>query len=98
MPLATIRSFPGKAETGGCMHVTLCDYIMLWDSLSATQKKSLSQRYQMGCDCKVSRQRTICVSLIPSMTKQNSKKGSRYFVPAGKTQTQLSSAKTEHAS
>ena len=37
------------------MHVTLCDYIMLWDAMSPTQKKSLSQRYQMGCDCKVGR-------------------------------------------
>ncbi|KAM4715687.1 metalloproteinase inhibitor 2a [Anableps anableps] len=45
----------GKAEAGGRMYVTLCDYIMLWDSLSATQKKSLSQRYQMGCDCKIVR-------------------------------------------
>eukprot|EP00064_Thunnus_orientalis_P018956 superscaffoldBa00004544_g19065 len=43
----------GKGEGSGRMHVTLCDYIMPWDSLSTTQKKSLSQRYQMGCDCKV---------------------------------------------
>ena len=35
------------------MHVTLCDYIMLWDNMSPTQKKSLTQRYQMGCECKV---------------------------------------------
>lgn len=47
----------GKAEASGSMHVTLCDYIMPWDSLSTTQKKSLSQRYQMGCDCKVRQQR-----------------------------------------
>lgn len=46
-------SFTGKAEAGGRMHVTLCDYIMPWDSLSNTQKKGLSQRYQMGCECKV---------------------------------------------
>lgn len=45
--------FPGKADGGGKMHVTLCDLIMPWESTSATQKKSLSQRYQMGCDCKV---------------------------------------------
>ncbi|XP_016122710.1 metalloproteinase inhibitor 2-like [Sinocyclocheilus grahami] len=44
----------GKAEANGKMHVTLCDLIMPWESMSATQKKSLSQRYQMGCDCKVS--------------------------------------------
>lgn len=45
--------FSGKAETNGKMHVTLCDLIMPWESMSATQKKSLSQRYEMGCDCKV---------------------------------------------
>lgn len=47
--------FTGKAEASGSMHVTLCDYIMPWDSLSNTQKKGLSQRYQMGCECKVRR-------------------------------------------
>ncbi len=46
--------FPGKGEANGKMHVILCDLIMPWESMSATQKKSLSQRYQMGCDCKVS--------------------------------------------
>lgn len=48
-------SVSGKAEAGGgAMQVTLCDYIMPWDFLSSTQKKGLSQRYQMGCECKVS--------------------------------------------
>ncbi len=46
--------FTGKGEANGKMHVILCDLIMPWESMSATQKKSLSQRYQMGCDCKVS--------------------------------------------
>lgn len=70
-------SFPGKAEADGSMHVTLCDYIMLWDSLSATQKKSLSQRYQMGCDCKVRPQKAIwvCLVYLPGW-KEN---GSRYL-------------------
>nr|XP_006136679.1 metalloproteinase inhibitor 2 [Pelodiscus sinensis] len=45
----------GKSEGNGKMHVTLCDFIVAWDSLSATQKKSLNQRYQMGCECKISR-------------------------------------------
>ena len=43
----------GKLETDGTMHVTLCDFIESWEALSATQKKSLTQRYEMGCDCKV---------------------------------------------
>ncbi|KPP77197.1 TIMP metallopeptidase inhibitor 2 precursor-like [Scleropages formosus] len=45
----------GKAEGDGAMHVTLCDFIVPWDSLTATQKKSLTQRYEMGCDCKITR-------------------------------------------
>ena len=36
------------------MHITLCDFIVPWDTLSTTQKKSLNHRYQMGCECKVS--------------------------------------------
>ncbi|KTG37007.1 hypothetical protein cypCar_00024542 [Cyprinus carpio] len=46
--------FSGKGEANGKMHVTLCDLIMPWESMSATQKKSLIQRYEMGCDCKAS--------------------------------------------
>jgi hypothetical protein len=45
----------GKAEGDGKMHITLCDFIVPWDTLSPTQKKSLNHRYQMGCECKVSR-------------------------------------------
>lgn len=45
---------PGKSEGNGKMHITLCDLVATWDSLSPTQKKSLNQRYQMGCECKVS--------------------------------------------
>ncbi|XP_038846528.1 metalloproteinase inhibitor 2-like [Salvelinus namaycush] len=45
----------GKVEAGGKMHVTLCDYITPWESMSPTQMKSLTQRYQMGCDCKIVR-------------------------------------------
>lgn len=61
-PLSLRCSFTGKAEADGRMHVTLCDYIMPWDSLSNTQKKGLSQRYQMGCECKVRAWRPVCVS------------------------------------
>lgn len=45
----------GKSEGEGKMHITLCDFIFSWDSLSTTQKKNLNQRYQMGCECKISR-------------------------------------------
>ncbi|XP_025323979.1 metalloproteinase inhibitor 2 isoform X1 [Canis lupus baileyi] len=45
----------GKAEGNGKMHITLCDFIVPWDTLSSTQKKSLNHRYQMGCECKITR-------------------------------------------
>lgn len=50
----------GKLKADGTLHVTLCDFIELWESTSVTQKKSLTQRYEMGCDCKVTR-RTRCL-------------------------------------
>ncbi|XP_023387403.1 metalloproteinase inhibitor 2 [Pteropus vampyrus] len=45
----------GKAEGNGKMYITLCDFIVPWDTLSTTQKKSLNHRYQMGCECKITR-------------------------------------------
>ena len=47
------------------MHITLCDLVSTWDSLSPTQKKSLNQRYQMGCECKVSGQAAPGHGLCP---------------------------------
>lgn len=47
--------FTGKLENDGTMHVTLCDFIEAWEDLSATQKKGLTQRYEAGCDCKITR-------------------------------------------
>uniref|UniRef100_A0A3P9N1X7 Metalloproteinase inhibitor 2 n=1 Tax=Poecilia reticulata TaxID=8081 RepID=A0A3P9N1X7_POERE len=52
----------GKLETDGTMHITLCDFIEQWEALSAMQKKSLTQRYETGCDCRIIR----CTS-IPCM-------------------------------
>lgn len=52
----------GKLESDGTVHITLCDFIESWEATSATQKKSLTQRYEMGCDCKITR----CIS-IPCM-------------------------------
>lgn len=48
----------GRLKADGTLHVTLCDFIELWEATSATQKKSLTQRYEMGCECKVRRRRT----------------------------------------
>ncbi|XP_056144558.1 metalloproteinase inhibitor 2b [Lampris incognitus] len=54
--------FTGKLEADGTMHVTLCDFIETWEGMTATQKQNLIQRYEMGCDCKITR----CAS-IPCM-------------------------------
>ncbi|XP_029294134.1 metalloproteinase inhibitor 2b [Cottoperca gobio] len=57
----------GKLETDGTMHITLCDFLEPWDALSDTQKKSLTQRYEMGCDCKITRCTSIpCVLNSPT--------------------------------
>ncbi|KAM6913765.1 metalloproteinase inhibitor 2-like [Lycodopsis pacificus] len=52
----------GKLEADETMHITLCDFLEPWEDLSATQKKSLTQRYEMGCDCKITR-----CTVIPCM-------------------------------
>nr|XP_057905171.1 metalloproteinase inhibitor 2-like [Doryrhamphus excisus] len=43
----------GKLESDGSVHVTLCNFIAPWEGMSTTQKKSLVQRYEMGCDCQI---------------------------------------------
>lgn len=45
----------GKLDEEGKMLVTLCDFISPWDQLTPMQKKSLNQRYQTECDCKIVR-------------------------------------------
>ncbi|XP_019949708.1 metalloproteinase inhibitor 2b [Paralichthys olivaceus] len=45
----------GRLESDGKMHVTLCQFIEPWDALTHTQRKSLTERYDMGCDCKITR-------------------------------------------
>lgn len=71
--------YTGKAEASGSMHVTLCDYIMPWDSLSTTQKKSLSQRYQMGCDCKVRQQRAAFACAVYLVAWRKKKTAIHFF-------------------
>ncbi|KAM6957512.1 metalloproteinase inhibitor 2-like [Aplochiton taeniatus] len=56
----------GKLESDGTVHVTLCDFIESWEDMSLTQKKSLTQRYEMGCKCKITRCTSIpCVISTP---------------------------------
>ena len=75
--IAVLFLSAGKAEAGRSMHVTLCDYIMPWDSLSTTQKKSLSQRYQMGCDCKVRGWKAVGVYGLSSKGKKRKKESKK---------------------
>ncbi|XP_013865486.1 metalloproteinase inhibitor 2 [Austrofundulus limnaeus] len=52
----------GRLEEDGTVHITLCNFFQQWDTLSNAQKLNLIQRYQTGCDCKI----TYCSS-IPCM-------------------------------
>ncbi|XP_026216963.1 metalloproteinase inhibitor 2b [Anabas testudineus] len=45
----------GRLNSDGKMHVTLCHFIEPWTDLTETQEKSLTQRYEMGCECKITR-------------------------------------------
>ncbi|XP_038839905.1 metalloproteinase inhibitor 2-like [Salvelinus namaycush] len=47
--------FTGRMSTDGSMHLVMCDFIQYWEDLNGTQKKSLTQRYQSGCDCTIIR-------------------------------------------
>ncbi|KAJ3601343.1 hypothetical protein NHX12_032314 [Muraenolepis orangiensis] len=53
----------GKLETDGTVHVTLCDFIEPWESMSPIQRKSLTQRYEMGCGCKITRCESVPCTL-----------------------------------
>ncbi|XP_030061432.1 metalloproteinase inhibitor 4 [Microcaecilia unicolor] len=57
----------GQISTDGKVHVHLCNYIESWDDLSPSQKRSLNQRYQMGCDCKI----TTCYTVPCSLNAPN---------------------------
>ncbi|KAM7040861.1 metalloproteinase inhibitor 4 [Acridotheres tristis] len=57
----------GQILSDGKVLIHLCNYIEPWDDLSLSQKKSLNQRYQMGCGCKI----TTCYSVPCSITAPN---------------------------
>lgn len=39
----------------GRISIGQCDLVESWDNLSLSQKKNLNYRYQMGCECRVSK-------------------------------------------
>ncbi|CAB1350143.1 unnamed protein product [Coregonus sp. 'balchen'] len=43
----------GQLNPNGRMHIIMCDFIQYWEDLGGTQKKSLTRRYQSGCDCTI---------------------------------------------
>ncbi|XP_041719694.1 metalloproteinase inhibitor 2-like [Coregonus clupeaformis] len=43
----------GRLNTAGRMHIITCNFIQYWEDLGGTQKKSLTRRYQSGCDCTI---------------------------------------------
>ncbi|XP_063283643.1 metalloproteinase inhibitor 4 [Pelobates fuscus] len=53
--------------TDGKVYIMLCNLIELWDDLSFSQKKSLNNRFQMGCDCKI----TTCYTIPCSVHEPN---------------------------
>uniref|UniRef100_A0A8B9G9A5 Metalloproteinase inhibitor 4 n=1 Tax=Amazona collaria TaxID=241587 RepID=A0A8B9G9A5_9PSIT len=57
----------GQILNDGKVFIHLCNYIEPWDDLSLSQKKSLNQRYQMGCGCKI----TTCYMVPCSITAPN---------------------------
>ncbi|MBN3325361.1 TIMP4 inhibitor, partial [Atractosteus spatula] len=57
----------GRMGSDGKVSIGLCDFIEPWDNLSMSQKKNLNQRYEMGCDCRIS----SCYSLPCSTNAEN---------------------------
>ncbi|XP_060094280.1 metalloproteinase inhibitor 4 [Heteronotia binoei] len=57
----------GQILNDGKVLIHLCNYIEPWDDLTLSQKKSLNQRYQMGCGCKIS----TCYTVPCSITTPN---------------------------
>ncbi|KAL7860258.1 hypothetical protein AOLI_G00166070 [Acnodon oligacanthus] len=45
----------GKLESDGTVHVTLCDFIVPWNSLTPAQRKGFDVRYETGCGCRIVR-------------------------------------------
>lgn len=45
----------GSMWSDGRISIGQCDLVESWDNLSLSQKKNLNYRYQMGCECRVSK-------------------------------------------
>ncbi|KAE8612787.1 hypothetical protein XENTR_v10012987 [Xenopus tropicalis] len=53
----------GQISADNKVYIQLCNLIEPWDDLSFSQKKSLNQRFQMGCECKITACYTVPCSL-----------------------------------
>lgn len=49
----------GSMWSDGRISIGQCDLVESWDNLSLSQKKNLNYRYQMGCECRVSKDCSI---------------------------------------
>lgn len=47
--------YTGSMWSDGRISIGQCDLVESWDNLSLSQKKNLNYRYQMGCECRVSK-------------------------------------------
>ncbi|XP_063152506.1 metalloproteinase inhibitor 4 [Candoia aspera] len=57
----------GQISDDGRFLIYLCSFIKPWDDLTLSQKINLNQRYEMGCDCKISACYTVpCRTTTPS--------------------------------
>ena len=52
----------------GRISIGQCDLVETWDNLSLSQKKNLNYRYQMGCECRVSKDCSFSVNTYLSLS------------------------------
>lgn len=52
----------------GRISIGQCDLVESWDNLSLSQKKNLNYRYQMGCECRVSKDCSFSIHTYLSLS------------------------------
>ncbi len=78
----------GSMWSDGRISIGQCDLVESWDNLSLSQKKNLNYRYQMGCECRVSKDCSLSirtyssfVPLIYQSRNASKNKANRAFKP-----------------
>ncbi|XP_053577071.1 metalloproteinase inhibitor 4 [Bombina bombina] len=57
----------GQISSDKKVYIQLCNLIEPWDDLPFSQKKNLNQRFQMGCECKI----TTCYTVPCTVQARN---------------------------